>query len=146
LRYDPESGRMKRVSGNVLMDLFNNTLPRAQLATAALGINSRYNDVASRDPDAAQRMLISMAGVPQLWRQKSPYQEMFKSEISRQTSQNDVKNDALKSGDWSEALQYPELRELFAAIQQLPPETLAQVAGGSPDQVAEFVQQQASAG
>jgi hypothetical protein len=136
LRYNPETGRMDRVSRNLALDLFHNTVPRAGMLTAALGLNDQYNDVLERDPAAAQRMLVSMAGVPRLWREMSPYQEMFKSEIARQTSQNDVRNEALRSGDWSEAMKYPQLRELFAALQSLPASQLAQFQPVTPDDIS----------
>lgn len=136
LRYDPETGRMKAVRGNLLSDLFHNTLPRAGLLTAALGVNSQYNDVRERDPDAANRMLVSMAGVPRVWRSMSPFQDMFKSEVSRMNSANDVKNEALKSGNWSEAMRYPSLRELYDEVSQISDADQAALTPQSPDAIA----------
>src|SRR5690606_15005449 len=114
MRYNPDTGRMEAVHGNPIMDLFHNTVPRAGILTSVLGINPQFNDVVGDDPDAAKRMLLSQAGLPRAWRQMSPFADMFKGEVARQNSANMVQNDAMRSGDWSEALRYPSLRDAFA--------------------------------
>lgn len=124
LRYDPETGRMRAVHGNMLTDLFHNTMPRAGLITSLLGLNPAHNELRSRDPDAANRQLVSMAGLPRVWRQVDVPREMTQAEISRDRAATDVRNEALRTGNWREALRYPTLRPLFDAVRQLPPETI----------------------
>lgn len=139
LRYNPDTGRMDSVHGNILSDLVNNTIPRAGLLTAALGFNKAYNETRAGDPNAANRMLVSMAGLPRAWRSVSPVQDVIKSEVARQTSANDVRNDALKSGNWSEAMRYPSLRAAYAELAGLDPSLVAQYQPATPQAIAALI-------
>ena len=141
MRYNPDTGRMEATHGNVLMDLFNNTVPRASVLTSLAGINPAFNEVAADDPSAAKRMLVSQLGLPRAWRNVSPYQDMFKGEVNRQKSQAMVQNDALRSGDWTEALRYPQLRPMYAALNAANPATLAQYQAASPAELQQMVAQ-----
>ncbi len=125
LRYDPETGRMKPVTGSFLTNLFNNTVPRAGLVTAALGLNPQYNAIREQDPGKSGRFLLSAAGLPRLWLTDNLTQQRVKAEVSRQRDASSVKNDAMRSGDWSEALRYPSLRGYYDAITTAPPGSLA---------------------
>lgn len=120
MRYDPQTGRMVAVQGNFLTDLVNNTLPRAGLLTAAIGLNPQFSAI--QEPDAKLRSVLTMAGLPRAWREVNVPQEQMRAEMNRQRSANDVRSDALQSGNWREALRYPSLRTFFDAVQQLPPE------------------------
>lgn len=136
LRYDPETGRMKAVHGNLLTDLFNNTMPRAGLITSFLGINSQQNELRQRDPEAANRNLLSMAGLPRAWRQVDVPKEQFQAEISRDRSATLVRNDAIRTGDWRDALRYPSLRGYYDALSQLPPEMVAEMTPATAEAIA----------
>lgn len=124
LRYDPETGRMRAVHPNLISDLFYATMPRLGLATTVLGLNPDYNELRTRDRAAANRMLLSAAGIPRAWRQMNIPQEQFKGENARSTAARDVLNNALSSGNWKEALRYPSLRGYYEALNSLPPETI----------------------
>lgn len=137
LRYDPSTGRMVAVHGSVLSQLFHNTVPRAGLLTSVMGLNPAYNEVNAADPAAARRMLVSAAGFPRAWRSVSPFQDMFRSEVSRQTSANDVENEALRSGNWNEALRYPSLRDMYARLLAASPEQLEQFTPADQSTLAE---------
>ena len=139
LRYDPETGRLAAKSRNPLMAMLDNTIPQSGLVTAMLGINATFNEALQRDPAAANRFLLSSMTLPILWREYSIPQEQFKAEVARYGSQETVKADALKSGDWSEALRYPNLAEYLAALDQIPPEQMSafQQATQNPRAVAE---------
>lgn len=125
LRYDPETGRLSAAHGNPLMALLGNTIPQSNILTSILGLNSEYTDMLRRDPAAATRFLASSLTIPIPWRNIKINEEVFKAETARGTAQEKVKNEALRSGDWNEALMYPSLREYLAALDALPDEQLA---------------------
>lgn len=141
LRYDPQSGRMVAVHGSFLSDLFNNAVPRAELLTSALGLNPAYSEARQRDPAAANRMLLTMAGLPRLWRGINVPQEQFKAEIARQDSASKVKNDALRSGNWNEAMRYPSLHAYFDALHSASPEQIAQMTPADQQSIAAQIRQ-----
>lgn len=136
LRYNTETGRLSAAGTNPLTNMLHNTLPQSQVITALLGINEEYKDMARRDPAAANRYLASGLTIPIAWRQINVDQELFKAEIARQDAQAKVKAEALKTGDWSEALRYPSLREYLEAIESLPDEQRQAYTKLSPDQIA----------
>ena len=139
MRYNPDTGRMEAQHGNPLMDLFNNTLPRASVLTSLLGVNPAFNEVVGDDPDAAKRMLVSQLGLPRAWRNVDKYRDMFKGEVNRQKSQAMVQNEALKSGNWTEALRYPALRPMYSALNAADPASLAQYQAASPAEINQMV-------
>jgi len=120
LRYDANPGRLSAMNANPLMALLDNTIPQSGLVTAMLGMNSEFNEQLLRDPAAAQRFLLSSMTVPILWREYNVPQEQFKAELARMDAETKVKNEALKTGDWSEALRYPNLAKYLAALDALP--------------------------
>ncbi len=125
LRYDAESGRLAGVHVNPLMAFTENLIPQSRLVTSLLGVNTDFNEMARNNPAAANRSLASSVGLPIAWRNYNVPQEQIRNELSIQKSANDVKNDALRTGNWSEAMRYPSLRAYYDAVKSLPPEVLA---------------------
>lgn len=125
LRYDPETGRLAAKSKNPLLAMLDNTIPQSGIVTAMLGMNEQFNETMQRDPAAANRFFLSNMTVPILWREYSVPQEQFKAEVARYESQETVKDEALKSGDWSEALRYPNLQQYLEALDSIPPDELS---------------------
>jgi len=125
LRYDPETGRLAAKSSNPLMAMLENTIPQSGIVTAMLGMNKQFNETMRRDPAAANRFFLSNMTLPILWREYSIPQEQFKAEVARYESQETVKNEALKSGNWSEALRYPNLQQYLEALDSIPPDELS---------------------
>lgn len=119
LRYNPETGRLATSHRNPLLALAENIVPQTQILTAVTGFNTEFNERILRDPVGAQRMLWSAVNLPILWREYNIPQEQFKAEVARQDSAADVRNNALRSGDWSNALRYPSLREYYAQLTTL---------------------------
>ena len=119
-----------------IRDRLHNTLPQAQVVTALLGQNEQYKDMAQRDPAAATRFLASGLTIPMLWRELNVDQEVMKAELARQAAQDKVRNEALKTGDWSEALNYPSLAEYLSAVEQLTPEQRAPYQPLTREQIA----------
>lgn len=139
LRYDPQTGRMKAVHGNLLSDLFHNTVPRAGLITSVLGLNPAQNELRSRDPEAANRALLSQAGLPRAWRQVDVPREQFQAEVARDRTATDVRNEAMRSGNWREALRYPSLRVYYETLGQLPPEVLQTMTPETQEAIAQQI-------
>ena len=125
LRYDPESGRLSATRGNPLMTLAENIIPQTAILTSMLGVNGEFRDRMARDPDSASRFLMSAAGLPLLWRTWSVPGEQAKAEVARMKSETNAKSTALKTGDWTEALRYPTLKDDFGRLLDASPEELA---------------------
>lgn len=125
LRYDATTGRLSAKSANPLMALLDNTIPQSGLVTAMLGMNSQFNEQLLRDPAAAQRFLLSSMTAPIIWREWNVPQEQFKAELARMDAETKVKNEALRTGDWSEALRYPNLAQYLAVLDAMPPDQLS---------------------
>lgn len=136
LRYDPNTGRLGAATNNPLGAILHNTIPQSTLLTSLLGVNSEYNDMVRRDPAAAMRYLASGLTIPIFVRQLNVDQERFKAEVARTEAMTNVKGEALKSGDWSEAMMYPSLVEYLNALDQMPDDQLTPYQALTPDQIA----------
>jgi len=126
LRYDPETGRLTAVHGNPLLKLVENTIPQTAVLTALLGVNAEFRDRLQRDPAAASRFLRSAAGLPILSRNWNIPAEIAKAETARGKSEDSARNEALRSGDWTQALRYPGLRDDYERLLAASPQELAQ--------------------
>ena len=125
LRYDEATGQLAADHTNPLQARVYGAIPQAQIGTALLGANSDFKDQMARDPWTAYRSLMAAGGIPLLWRGLNIPQEQAKAEVAREKSAKSVLAAAQKSGDWSEALQYPTLAAYYQQIQTLSPGQLA---------------------
>jgi hypothetical protein len=119
LRYDARTGRLVADTGNPLLRLVENTIPQARILTALTGASSEFKALMQTNPAAAKRMLASQAGLPVMVRDHNVPQEQFKAELRRQDAQDSARNEALKTGDYDYAKEFPGLRPLLAQIEQL---------------------------
>lgn len=136
LRYDPETGRMRAVHPGFLESAIFTTVPRFGVIGSVLGLNPAYNELRQRNPDAANRSLAAQAGIPRPWRDVDVFREMTRAELTRQNAANDVLNEAVRSGDWGEALRYPSLAAYYAQVQALNPQQVAAMTPASADDIA----------
>jgi hypothetical protein len=104
---------------------------------APLGLNNVQNELRQRDPAAANRQVLSMAGIPSIYRSVDVPEQQMRAELARQQSETDVKNDALRSGNWREALRYPSLRSYFDQVLTLEQSQIADLTPDSPQSIAE---------
>lgn len=144
LTYDPETGRLVAQNPNVAQSLLTNTIPQAGLLTALSGASAEWKELSRRNPDAAGRMLLSSVGIPVVMRSINPTQEVLKTEITRQDLQRDVFNEAIASGDYSEAKKYPALTPLLGQINQLQAQNKLTNYQPPPNQVSPIKLAQAS--
>jgi hypothetical protein len=83
------------------------------------GNSAEFNALLRNNPEAAQRMLVSQAGLPNLIREYNIPEQQIKSEVVRQDAQDKAWSTFLKTGNDSEAKRYPELRPLIAQVKAL---------------------------
>lgn len=119
LRYDPDTGRLTADTGNPLLRLVENTIPQTRILTALTGMSSEYKALLQTNPAAARRMMMSQAGLPVVMRDYNVPQEQFKAELRREDAEDQARNEALKTGDYSYAREFPGLRSLLDQIEQL---------------------------
>lgn len=119
IAYDPATGQLRPSNPNLLSSFIGNVVPQSQLLTAMLGRNEQFKQILRTNPEAAAAMLRSSVGLPNLFRTVNPSVETFKAETQRSTLESQVKADALKTGDWSRAQNFPNLRAYFQQVAQL---------------------------
>lgn len=141
LRYDPETGRLSATHGNPILKLLENTIPQTAVISSMLGLNSEFRDRMRRDPAAASRFLWSSAGMPLIWRSWSIPGEVAKAEIARGKAERSMRSEALQSGDWTQALRYPGLRDDYAKLLAATPQELAQYQPQGADIYAAMIEQ-----
>lgn len=137
LHYDADSGRLRMDSPNPLQNLVQNTIPQSRILFGMAGASTEFKELMRRDPEAAQRLMLSQAGIPVLLRSYNIPQEQFKAELARSEDQRDVLNTALRTGDDSRANDFPALRPLLQQVRQLQESgQLDALQAGSGEQVA----------
>lgn len=119
IAYDPVTGQLRPDNPNLLSSFATDVIPQLQIVTALTGHNDQFKQILKQNPDAAAAMLRGAAGLPNIFKTINPAQEAFKSEVQRESLQNTVKQNALKTGDWSQAQQFPQLRAYFQQVAQL---------------------------
>lgn len=119
IAYDPVTGALRPSNPNLLSSFISNVIPQSQLVTALIGQNKDFQGILRANPEAASSYLRSSLGLPNVFRSINPNQESFKAEIQRQTLESQVRNEALRTGDWSRAQQFPDLRAYFQQISVL---------------------------
>lgn len=134
LEFDPVTGKMVARHKALLPQLVQNVVPQAGVLTALAGQDDAYNQLARRDPQAANRMLMAGLGLPTSVRTYNIPQERMKRELSAQDAQSAALAQALKTGDFGEAMAYPALRPYLAQIATL--RSQGKLAAYTPDQQA----------
>ncbi len=119
LRFDPETGRLSATSPGLLGSLVSNTVPQTQILTALFGVNNDFNELARTNPAAAKRSLLAAGGIPVPIRTYNIAQELAKRQQALGTEESTAKADALRSGDWTRARQFPSLASTFTRMAEL---------------------------
>lgn len=119
VKYNPETGKLEAQQKNYLSTLVGNTVPLTNLVGDLLPTNRDFRELLATNPSAAGRQLFANAGIPSIFQTRNVPQEIIKAEKNRVDAQNTVKSNALKTGDFSEAAQYPALQAWMGQLQQL---------------------------
>lgn len=115
-KYDPVTGKIKPQAGNLLTNLAYNIAPPLELLSV-VGLGSRdLADLRISNPDAYRDRIFSTLGVPFMPKEINIHREAALAEIARSEQLKSVLAEARKSGDWSEAVRYPSLRNLYYAL------------------------------
>jgi hypothetical protein len=115
---DPNTGTLKANNPNFLTSLIGNVIPQTKFLTALIGRNNEFQGMLDANPEAAMSMLRTASGLPAMFRNINVPQTAFRYEVQRQKLQDQVKNQALRSGDWSRARQFPGLRPFFDKLDE----------------------------
>lgn len=147
--YDPRTGQFKAApvgATSLLGGLAKDIVPQTAIVSELLGTSSEFKSLLRSNPGAATRMLLSQAGIPNVYKKVPIYQDIYKAEVNRQSSQTTVWNAALKSGNYARAWDYPELRPQIRALVALQKSgafsgqgALAQYVAGAPNTYLEGV-------
>ncbi len=116
VRYDAASGRMRASHPNPITNFIYNTIPQTQVLTGIMDRGSELQSALHRDPASGVRMVLSQVGVPILWRDYNVPTEQFKAELNRQRGQAEALSQALETGDYTSAVEYPALRPLLGQV------------------------------
>jgi hypothetical protein len=119
LRYDPETGRLAATAPNPLVNFLTNTIPQTGILTGLADRSSELQELFRMNPATAMRMLASSAGIPILFRDYELNAEQFKAELRRDEAMSRALSDALRTGNWAAAAEYPQLRPVLGQIQAL---------------------------
>lgn len=119
LKLDPVTGRMIPDQGSVLSNFAKNVIPQSEMIAHLFGAGGAMKEMKKTDPASWARTMRSGLGFPILFRTYDMPAEYIKAEVRRQEDQNNAKNRALKSGDYSAANRYPGLEGLMEQVRAL---------------------------
>jgi len=117
--YDAQTGKLTDSKPGFVESLIGSTVPQIQFLQRKLGMDPEFNALLRTNPEAAQRLLVSGVGIPTIYRNMNIPEIEMKSELARLTSQRNALKTALETGDYSDAMKWPNLREQVRQIQQL---------------------------
>ena len=110
--YSPDTGRLRAVAPSILQTFPRSIIPQiegfkglAELAGVS-SMSSELRQLRQRDPDAFASRIWGSFGTPFAPRRRSRGFEMIKSGLAQDQATGDIVNRALRTGDWSNALQY----------------------------------------
>ena len=145
LHYDPTTGQLTSAPTDPLpLTALNNYLPQSRALTSMLGWSRDFRQMAKSDPAAASRLLRSSLGVPVVERNVNLPTEIAKQEVRLLGNQDQVKNDAMRTGDYNAMDAYPGLSIFKRRLEALSPNVRASftpnasIKGGRQPTVAEL--------
>lgn len=122
LHYDPTTGQLTSAPTDPLpLTALNNYIPQSRALTSLVGWSRDFRQMAKSDPAAASRLLRSSLGVPVIERNVNLPTEIAKQEVRLLGNQDQVKNDAMRTGDYDMMNAYPGLRVFKQRLEALSP-------------------------
>jgi len=120
LVYNEETGRLQAATQNPVTTIIQGFVPQAAGITSLLGLdNTELKMLKLNNPDAYKQRIWTSFGIPFRPREVNRGLEAARSELRRKEAMQRTLTDALKSGDWSEAERYPQLRPILDLFRQL---------------------------
>jgi hypothetical protein len=116
---NPITGTLQPKNPNVFGSLIQNVIPQTQVISALIGRNQDFRSILQANPEAAAQYLRGSLGLSSLFRNVNLPQEAFKYEVQRESAQDSIRNQALRTGDWARAERMPALQPFFAKLKQL---------------------------
>lgn len=122
LAYNPATGQLSSIpNGNVALALVGNLIPQSEVLLNYAGLNSDFNELWRRDPDAARRQLWGNLGLPSglvRFGMNVP-EETIKGEVARWEEMRATRSRALSSGNLGLLDSYPVLSAYRKQIERL---------------------------
>jgi hypothetical protein len=118
LEYNPDTGRLGATMPNPLQALLNNTLPQSRLLTDLLN-GSEFRQLTRANAQSAKNLVLSDMGIPMLFQPVNIPMETAKAELARERSQSLAMSAALRTGNDTSAMRYPQLAPLLGQIRSL---------------------------
>lgn len=115
--YDPQTGRLVLRTRNPAIAFLENMIPQSQALTSAVGLNPEMDSLRRSDPAAANRLLLSSFGIPNLTREIDLPLEAMKAEGVRDNAFSQAMGNVFTNP--GESSQYPVLNSLRDQILQL---------------------------
>ena len=118
--YDPLTGGLR------VDNAFNPTtgipqafIPQSKLLFDLTGVNRDFQRLLRTNPDAAQRRLVSSAGIPVLARKMNADEEIVKAEVRRYEDLTRTRSRALRSGNLDQLDRYEALAPLKSRLEAM---------------------------
>ncbi len=122
LAYNPATGQLSSIpNGNVALAMIGNIVPQSEVLLNYAGLNSDFNELWRRDPDAARRQLWGNLGLPSglvRFGMNVP-EETIKGEVARWEEMRATRSKALSSGNLGLLDSYPVLSAYRRHIEAL---------------------------
>jgi hypothetical protein len=122
LAYNPATGQLSSIpNGNPALALMGNLMPQSEVLLNYAGLNSDFNELWRRDPDAARRQLWGNLGLPSglvRFGMNVP-EETIKGEVARWEEMRATRSRALSSGNLGLLDSYPVLSAYRQQIERL---------------------------
>ena len=125
--YDPVLGRNIPKGKNPLQTIAFNVIPQLEPFMAQFGMTTTdMRLLREQNPQAYESNILSAMGIPFVPREINLQREAALAEIARHSDAKNALNEALRSGDWTRANSFPQIRQFLSAMSQVPEGQLKQ--------------------
>lgn len=126
LTYDRVTGRVVPKGRNVVETVGFNLFPQLEWLTSSLGMSSDdLRALKLNNPEAYKQRMSSALGLPPMPREVNLNREAALAELARDRAAQEAFRNALKTGDYTDAMRYPSVRPILSLIQSIPSDKMA---------------------
>lgn len=119
--YNEVLGRNVAKNQNPGLSILRNVIPQFDFVLDKIGMTpAELKNLKQNDPDLYSQRMLSSVGIPFIPKDINLQREAALAEIARNDDEIKAMNQALRSGDWGEAMQYPNVARLLQVLQSLP--------------------------